>query len=252
MKYIITIVGFFIYCMYPHHAFSNSIMNAVRDVMNSGVEATDNRYVFTCLTIAPNFLSSNSVTSAHQFNAPAKYCKLYASFVLYKNNSDDEHSTNSYLEDFFPNLHNREAYECFRRDGDRPAMPIPIPGVGDQKPIKCDQFIPQLGSSFLLYSGYLGNYNVPSTGEKIVLIDGENKLTNGAKRSHYKRLSQLRIDSQRSYEVSTQDFYITYDTTIYPLVRKDSSQRDTDRPAMPIPIPGVGELAFFWIAVAGI
>ena len=246
MKYIITILVFLF--TVSHHVFSNgSIMDAVEDIMNSDVEATDNRYVFTCLTIAPRFLSNNAVASAHQFNSPVNYCKLYASFVFYEDHSNDEYSTNSYLEDFFPRLHNREAYDCFRGDGDRPAMPIPIPGVGEQKPIQCNQFIPQLGNAFLLHSNHFGNYNVPSTGETIVLINGENKLTNSTKRFQYKQLSQLRVDSQKPYQISTQGFYI-YDTVVYPLIRKNSYERrrDTDRPAMPIPIPGVGELALFY------
>ncbi len=242
MKYIIKIMGFFICFIYAHLAFSGVIEDAMNDINNSIYGTKNHRYVFICSPIASNvFIESLSTSQLTYFQELPKYCKLSASFVLYEDSSDSDYSTENFIDEFFPNPNKQDNSDCFRKDGDRPAMPIPIPGVGDQKPIDCNEFIPHTGASFLLSGEFLeGNYLVPNTGEHIVIIQRKEKMSQEDQQLQYRQLSKYRFNYNKFYNVSTKDSYLT-DATIYPLIAKESLYQDGDRPAMPIPIPGVGE-----------
>ena len=245
MKYIIKIIGVFICFIYAHYTFSGNLEDAVNDLLYN----TDNNnrfYVFMCSTIAPDVLAESSFTLQAQFrNDTLKHCNLHASFIPYDDMNNNYYKAD-FIEEFFPNPHTEDDSNC-KRDGDRPAMPIPIPGVGDQKPIDCSEFIPRTGVSFLLSGENLqGDYIVPSTGDHIILIQQkEKKMSKEDKQLQYRQLSQYRVNHNNSYSMITQDSYTTVPATIYPLIEKDSLHHDGDRPAMPIPIPGVGELMFF-------
>ena len=256
MKYIITIMGFFTCLIHSHFTYSNgnspalhtgppSLSDAVRDLLRNTSDSEGNYYVFMCNDTKPRAFSDRLYQEFSHHNK-VHYCQLHASFIPYSEHFQDsqpEIFLDQFMREVFSDQKDNNNDCTTRRDSIKPSMPIPIPGVGEQQSPKCNKhFIPQTGKSFILLSNNLGNYTVPVTGENIILLNNLNTVNNQTSYRH--QLTQLSFDRNNPYMDIQQDFY---ETKIYPLVRRDSLRNDDKPlPPMPIPIPGVGELAFFF------